>query len=299
MSDYIFGRVLTAMVTPFNEDGSVNYGVAEKLASYLVDNGSDGIVVCGTTGESPALEHEEKNELLKVIKSAVGNRGKIIMGTGSNSTTSAIALTREAEKIGIDGSLQVVPYYNKPPQEGLYRHFGAIASACPDVPIMLYNIPGRTGKNLESTTIAQLGEKFDNIVAVKEASGNLEQAAQINALCGDDMLIYSGEDFLTLPMMTVGGVGVVSVASHLVGNDIQVMIRAYELGKNKLAQEIQQKLHSIFKVLFCDTNPIPLKSALQQLGWNVGGVRLPLSPISEDHALEVKKVLQELDLLSR
>lgn len=297
MSDYIFGRVLTAMVTPFNEDGSINYGVAEKLASYLVENGSDGIVVCGTTGESPALEHDEKNQLLRVIKSAVGNRGKIIMGTGSNSTTSAIALTREAEKIGIDGSLQVVPYYNKPPQEGLYRHFGAIASACPNVPIMLYNIPGRTGKNLEPETIAQLYQEFDNIVAVKEASGNLEQAAQINALTANNMLIYSGEDFLTLPMMTVGGVGVVSVASHLVGNEIQSMIQAYESGQNKIAQDIQQKLHSIFKVLFCDTNPIPLKAALQLLGWNVGSVRLPLSPISNHHELEVKSVLQALDLL--
>ncbi|MBE9221449.1 4-hydroxy-tetrahydrodipicolinate synthase [Cyanobacterium stanieri LEGE 03274] len=297
MSDYIFGRVLTAMVTPFNEDGSINYGVAEKLASHLVDNGSDGIVVCGTTGESPALEHQEKNELLKVIKSAVGNRGKIIMGTGSNSTQSAIALTREAEKIGIDGSLQVVPYYNKPPQEGLYQHFGAIASACPDVPIMLYNIPGRTGKNLEPETIARLYKEFDNIVAVKEASGNLEQAAQINTLTANNMLIYSGEDFLTLPMMTVGGVGVVSVASHLVGNEIQSMIQAYESGKNKIAQDIQQKLYSLFKVLFCDTNPIPLKSALQQLGWKVGGVRLPLSSISKQNEQEVKKVLQELGLL--
>jgi len=298
MSDYIFGRVLTAMITPFSEDGSVNYGVAEKLASHLADNGSDGILVCGTTAESPALEENEKYELLKVVKAAVGNRAKVIMGTGSNSTADAIASTRKAEKIGIDGSLQVVPYYNKPPQQGLYLHFSAIASACPDLPIMLYNIPGRTGKNLEPKTTAQLAQKFDNIVAIKEASGDLDQSAQINILAPDDILIYSGEDFLTLPMMTVGGVGVVSVASHLVGTEIQAMIQAYELGKNQLAQEIQKKLYPLFKVLFCDTNPIPLKAALQLQGWNVGRVRLPLSPISAEDKLAVKSVLEKQGLLS-
>lgn len=297
MSDYIFGRVLTAMVTPFKEDLSVNYGVAEKLANHLVNSGSDGLVICGTTGESPSLEDNEKYELLKVVKNVVGHRAKIVMGTGSNSTAKAIKDTQKASKIGVDGSLQVVPYYNKPPQEGLYQHFSSIAKSCPDVPMMLYNIPGRTGKNLEPETTAQLAEDLDNIVAVKEASADLEQTAKIKILAPSDFLIYSGEDFLTLPMMTVGSVGVVSVASHLVGNQMQTMIQAYEKGDNSLAQEIQQKLYSLFKVIFCNTNPIPIKFALRSQGWDVGTVRLPLSSLPVNQQMEVEKVLENLSLL--
>jgi 4-hydroxy-tetrahydrodipicolinate synthase len=297
MSDYIFGRVLTAMVTPFNEDLSINYDVAEKLADHLVNNGSDGLVICGTTGESPCLEDDEKYELLKVVKNAVSDRAKIVMGTGSNSTAKAIKDTQKASKIGIDGSLQVVPYYNKPPQEGLYQHFSSIAQSCPDVPMMLYNIPGRTGKNLEAQTTAKLAQDLGNIVAVKEASADLEQTAKIRILAPSDFLIYSGEDFLTLPMMTVGGVGVVSVASHLVGNQMQTMIKAYEAGNNLLAQEIQQKLYSLFKVIFCNTNPIPVKFALQLQGWDVGNVRLPLTSLLPHQQQEVEKVLQSLELL--
>lgn len=297
MSDYIFGRVLTAMVTPFKEDLSVNYGVAEKLADHLVNNGSDGLVICGTTGESPSLEDDEKYELLKVVKNAVGDRAKIVMGTGSNSTAKAIKDTQKASKIGIDGSLQVVPYYNKPPQEGLYQHFSSIAQSCPDVPMMLYNIPGRTGKNLEAETTAKLAQDLDNIVAVKEASADLEQTARIRILAPSDFLIYSGEDFLTLPMMTIGSVGVVSVASHLVGNQMQTMIKAYNEGNNSLAQEIQQKLYSLFKVIFCNTNPIPVKFALQLQGWDVGSVRLPLTSLLPNQQQEVEKVLQSLKLL--
>ena len=297
MSDYIFGRVLTAMVTPFNDDLSINYDVAEKLADYLVNNGSDGLVICGTTGESPTLESHEKYELLKVVKSAVGDRGKIIMGTGSNSTPKAIADTQKATQIGIDGSLQVVPYYNKPPQDGLYRHFSAIAKACPDVPLMLYNIPGRTGKNLEPETTAQLAQELENIVAVKEASGDLEQTAKINILAPEDFLIYSGEDFLTLPMMTVGCVGVVSVASHLVGKEIQAMIQAYVTGDNPQAKLIQRNLYPLFNVLFCNTNPIPVKYALQLQGWNIGKLRSPLTSLTSIEKQEVEKVLRELQLL--
>lgn len=297
MSNYIFGRVLTAMVTPFDSEGAVNYGMAEKLADYLVNNGSDGLVICGTTGESPTLDDKEKYELLRVVKQAVGDRTKIIMGTGSNSTHQAILETQKAEKIGIDGSLQVVPYYNKPPQTGLYQHFSAIARACPDTPIMLYNIPGRTGRNMEAETIARLAQDCENILAVKEASGDLEQTAKIKILTPPEFLIYSGEDFLTLPMMTVGSVGVVSVASHLVGKEIQEMIQAYEKGDNPKAQTIQIKLHSLFKVLFCDTNPIPLKYALQLQGWNVGSVRLPLSSLAPHHQQQVETTLKKLHLL--
>ena len=297
MSDYIFGRVLTAMVTPFNEDFSVNYDVAEKLADHLVNNGSDGLVICGTTGESPTLSSDEKYQLLKVIKSAVGDRAKIIMGTGSNSTQKAIEDTQKASKIGIDGSLQVTPYYNKPPQDGLYQHFKAIADASPEVPIMLYNVPPRTSRNIDPETIASLAHDVDNIVAVKEASGSLEQTAKINLLKPDDFLIYSGEDFLTLPMMTVGCVGVVSVASHLVGNQMQTMMQSYEEGDTKTAQSVQKNLHNLFSVIFCNTNPIPVKHALQLQGWQVGKCRLPLTCLQDSQAEQVEAVLKELELL--
>ena len=297
MSDYIFGRVLTAMVTPFNDDFSINYAVAEELADHLVNNGSDGLVICGTTGESPALESHEKYELLKVVKSTVGDRAKIIMGTGSNSTQKAITDTQKAASIGIDGSLQVVPYYNKPPQDGLYQHFKAIAQACSDVPLMLYNIPGRTGKNLEPETTASLAHDFENIVAVKEASGNLEQTARINILSPANFLIYSGDDFLTLPMMTVGCIGVVSVASHLVGKEIQTMIQAYSHGDNLKAQSIQQNLHNLFNVLFCNTNPIPVKYALQLQGWKIGSLRSPLTSLANHEQKKVATVLKDLKLL--
>ncbi len=297
MTDYIFGRVLTAMVTPFNDNLSINYDVAEKLADHLVNNGSDGLVICGTTGESPTLESHEKDQLLKVVKNAVGDRAKIIMGTGGNSTQKAIADTQKASKIGIDGSLQVVPYYNKPPQDGLYQHFNAIAKACPDVPMMLYNIPGRTGKNLEPETTVKLAHDIENIVAVKEASGDLEQTAKINMLAPSEFLIYSGEDFLTLPMMTVGCIGVVSVASHLVGKQMQTMIQAYSKGDNDQAQSIQKSLYTLFNVLFCNTNPIPVKYALQLQGWNVGKLRLPLTSLNSYEEKEVEAVLRNLQLL--
>ena len=297
MSDYIFGRVLTAMVTPFNDDFSINYAVAEKLADHLVNNGSDGLVICGTTGESPTLESHEKYELLNVVKNAVGDRAKIIMGTGCNFTQKAIADTQKAASIGIDGSLQVVPYYNKPPQDGLYQHFKAIAQACSDIPLMLYNIPGRTGKNLEAETTAKLAHELDNIVAIKEASGSLEQTAKINALAPKDFLIYSGEDFLTLPMMTVGCIGVVSVASHLVGTQIQTMIQAYTKGENFKAQSIQQNLYNLFNVLFCNTNPLPVKYALQLQGWDIGKLRSPLTSLTTYEQKEVETVLKDLQLL--
>uniref|UniRef100_A0ACD5GQV0 4-hydroxy-tetrahydrodipicolinate synthase n=1 Tax=Desertifilum tharense IPPAS B-1220 TaxID=1781255 RepID=A0ACD5GQV0_9CYAN len=211
-----FGRVLTAMVTPFREDGAVNYEVAEKLASQLADRGSDALVVCGTTGESPTLTWEEEYQLFQVVQKAVAGRAKVIAGTGSNSTTEAIAATQKAHKLQLDGSLQVVPYYNKPPQEGLYQHFAAIAKATPDLPIILYNIPGRTGQNLQPETVARLAE-IPNIVGIKEASGSLDQVSQVRRITPSDFAIYSGDDSLTLPLLAVGGQGVVSVASHLVG----------------------------------------------------------------------------------
>ena len=296
MTNEPFGRVIAAMVTPFSEDGSVNYAVAEKLAIHLVDNGNDGLVVCGTTGESPSLSWEEEYELFRVVKGAVGDRAKIIAGTGSNSTSEAIAATQKAAKLGLDGSLQVVPYYNKPPQEGLYRHFKAIAEACPDLPMMLYNIPGRTSRNLEGETVAKLAE-IPNIVAIKEASGDLEQACHIRRLTPSEFGIYSGEDSLTLPLLTVGGVGVVSVASHLVGKQMQEMIQAFIEGKNDVATKIQIKLFPLFKILFVTTNPIPIKAALNLQGWKVGGLRSPLCELQLELKEKLETVLKDLSLI--
>ncbi len=291
-----FGRVLTAMVTPFKEDGSLNYAVAEELAVHLIENGSNGLVVCGTTGESPTLSKDEKKELFKVVKNAVGSKAVVIAGTGSNSTKEAIEATSLAGKLGLDGSLQVVPYYNKPPQEGLYEHFKNVAYACPDLPIMLYNVPSRTGRNLEPHTISKLAE-IENIVAIKEASGNLENACQIRKLTPKDFAIYSGEDFLTLPLLTVGCVGVVSVASHLVGVQFQQLIKAFFEGNTILATSIQLKLFDLFKALFMTTNPIPIKASLRMQGWNVGGVRSPLVDLNPELEKKLTEVLKELSLI--
>ena len=291
-----FGRTITAMITPFKEDGSVNYAVAEKLAAYLAENGSDGIVVCGTTGESPSLTWDEEYELFQVVKKAVSGKALVIAGTGSNSTREAIAATQKAAKIGLDGSLQVVPYYNKPPQEGMYQHFQAIAQSSPDLPIMLYNIPGRTGQNLLPETVARLAE-IPNIVAIKEASGNLDQATQIRCLTPPDFQIYSGDDSLTLPLLSIGGAGVVSVASHLVAPQLQAMIQAFEVGKIKEATQIHLQLFPLFKALFATTNPIPVKAALKLQGWDVGSTRSPLCDPTNEIAQNLKNVLEKLSLL--
>lgn len=296
MSNEPFGKVLAAMVTPFADDGSVNYAVAEKLAVHLLENGNDGLVICGTTGESPSLTWDEEYQLFQVVKGAIAGKGKIIAGTGSNSTQEAISATKKAQMLGLDGSLQVVPYYNKPPQEGLYQHFKAIADACPDIPIMLYNVPGRTSRNLEASTVARLSE-IENVIAIKEASGDLEQACQIRRLTDPSFAIYSGEDALTLPMLTVGAVGVVSVASHIVGNPMQQMIQAFNKGNNQLATEIQLKLFSLFKILFATTNPIPIKAALNLQGWQVGSLRSPLCALQLDLLEKLEAELKEQDLL--
>lgn len=297
MREQGFGKVITAMVTPFDREGNINYHAAEKLAVHLINNGSDSLVVCGTTGESPTLSWSEKIELFQVIKKAVGERAKVIAGTGTNSTAQAVEMTQKAAKLGLDGSLQVVPYYNKPPQEGLYEHFYKIAKSVSDFPIMLYNVPGRTGQNLSPETIVKLAN-IDNIIAIKEASGNLEQVCIIRKMTDPHFLIYAGDDFLTLPLLTVGGMGVVSVASHLVGSEIKAMIRAFNQGQGAKATEINLKLFPLFKVLFCTTNPIPIKAALNLQGWQVGGLRPPLLKISAELEQKIKSVMKELSLLN-
>ncbi|PIG91948.1 4-hydroxy-tetrahydrodipicolinate synthase [Gloeocapsopsis sp. IPPAS B-1203] len=292
-----FGRVMTAMVTPFKEDGNVNYAVAEQLAVYLAENGTDTLVVCGTTGESPTLSWDEEYELFQVILKAVAGKALVMAGTGSNSTKEAIAATEKAAKIGVHGSLQIVPYYNKPPQAGIYQHFKAIAQACPELPIILYNVPGRTGQNLQPETVARLAE-VENIVGIKESSGNLDQASEIRRLTSSEFKLYSGDDSLTLPLLSVGGSGVVSVASHLVGTQLQKMIQSFTTGQIQVATQIHLKLFPLFKALFVTTNPIPVKAALKLQGWEVGSTRLPLHEEANEVSQKLNKILIEIGLKS-
>ncbi len=284
------------MITPFTEDGAVDYAIAEKLADYLVNNGSDALVVCGTTGESPTLTWSEEYELFRVVQQAVAGRAKVIAGTGSNSTQEAIEATQKAAKLGVDGSLQVVPYYNKPPQAGMYHHFKAIAESTPDLPMVLYNIPGRAGQNLLPETVIQLS-KIASVVAIKEASGNLDQVSQIRLSAPNDFAIYAGDDSLTLPLLAVGGHGVISVASHLVGTKIQSMIQAFLTGNIQAALQTHLALFPLFKALFLTTNPIPVKAALQIQGWQVGSTRSPLADAPPEVIQTLKSVLAELALL--
>jgi 4-hydroxy-tetrahydrodipicolinate synthase len=270
-----FGRVVTAMVTPFRADGGVDLELAARLADHLVAHGSDGLVLCGTTGESPTLSWAEQHELFAAVKGAVGGRARLIAGSGSNCTAEAIEATREAAALGADGALVVVPYYNKPPQEGLEAHFRAIAGAAPELPLMLYNIPGRTGTSLAPETTALLLD-CPNVVSFKAASGTTEEVSALRGLCGDRLAIYSGDDALTLPMLAVGAVGVVSVASHVAGPQISRMISAFLAGDGATALSLHEQLLPLCRALFATTNPIPVKAALELTGWPVGAPRLPL-----------------------
>lgn len=288
----IFGRVLTAMATPFNEDGAVNWNEVPRLAKHLVDNGSEGIVVAGTTGESPTLSDEEKIRLFRTIKETVGARAMVVAGTGTYDTKHSIHLSNEAAHAGADGLLLVNPYYNRPSQDGLYAHFRAIAEST-RLPCMLYNIPSRTGVNCAPETIARLAD-IPNIVAVKEATGNLDQASDIRRRTKEEFLIYSGDDSLTLPILSVGGTGVVSVASHLVGRDIQEMVKAYERGDVRKALQLHLRMLPLFKVLFITTNPVPLKAALNMSGFNVGKPRLPLVEATPKEKEQIQSVLKDL-----
>jgi 4-hydroxy-tetrahydrodipicolinate synthase len=272
------------MVTPFTPDGVLDLSLAERLADHLVSHGSDGLVVCGTTGESPTLSWEEQHALFSAVKGAVGARSVVLAGSGSNCTAEAVEATAKAAALGADGALVVVPYYNKPPQEGLEAHFRAVAQAAPELPLMLYNIPARTGCHLAPETVERLLD-CSNVVAFKAASGTTEEVQQLRGLCGDQLAIYSGDDSLTLPMLSVGAAGVVSVASHLAGDTIQAMVQAFLAGRNGEALALQEKLLPLFKGLFCTTNPIPVKAALELSGWAVGAPRLPLLP-ADSHVRE-------------
>ena len=288
-----FGRVLTAMVTPFSASGAVDLDVAARLAVHLVDHGSDGLVLCGTTGESPTLSWEEQHQLFSAVKGAVGNRAQLLAGTGSNCTAEAVEAVQEAAALGADGALVVVPYYNKPPQDGLEAHFRAVAVAAPELPLMLYNIPGRTGCSLSPETTARLMNQ-PNVVSFKAASGTTDEVSALRAACGDRLAIYSGDDALTLPMLAVGAVGVVSVASHLAGDQIQRLVQAFLAGDLATALAVHEQLLPLCKALFCTTNPIPVKAALELSGWAVGAPRLPLLSASNDVRDRLNSVLAAL-----
>jgi 4-hydroxy-tetrahydrodipicolinate synthase len=289
-----FGTVITAMVTPFDKNGKVDYKRAAELANYLIDNGSDSIVVHGTTGESPTLSHEEEHELYKTVLKAIKGKAKMIAGTGSNSTAETIEATAKAEKLGVDAALTVVPYYNKPSQEGLYQHFSAVAAST-KLPIILYNIPGRTVVNMNADTVARLA-KIKNIIGVKEC-GELDQVSAIRAKTPKEFTIYSGDDDRTLEMMKRGGNGVISVASHIAGKDIKKMSEAFKSGKLAEAEALNAKLAPLFKVLFIAPNPTCVKSALAMIGQPVGGLRLPLIECNDSEKEQIRTVLKELKLL--
>ena len=290
-----FGHVITAMATPFDGEERLDYKRAAELARWLVDHGSESLVVAGTTGESPTLSDEEKVELFRTVKQAVGGRAKVIAGTGTYDTAHSIHLSKQAEKAGADGLLLVNPYYNRPSQDGLYAHFRKVAEST-SLPVVLYNIPGRTGVNCLPETVARLAE-VPTIVAIKEATGSLDQASDVRQRTPPEFLIYSGDDSLTLPMLAVGGYGVVSVASHLVGTQIGQMIRAFFGGDVRTALQVHLKLWSLFKVLFITTNPVPLKAALRLAGFDVGTPRLPLVEATPKEQEQIRAVLQELSLL--
>ncbi|GIW08171.1 MAG: 4-hydroxy-tetrahydrodipicolinate synthase [Dehalococcoidia bacterium] len=290
------GRVLTAMATPFAPDGSLDEGRTAELAKALVASGSDGLVVTGTTGESPTLTHREKLRLYEIVRAAVGGDVSVIAGTTNYNTAESVELTREAAQLGVDGFLLVVPPYNKPTQEGLYRHFALIASAT-TLPCILYNIPSRTGTNLLPGTVLRL-RQYANIVGIKEASGDLEQIATIIETAGSDFLVWSGDDNMTLPILAIGGYGVISVASHLVGRQIQEMIAAFLAGQNAHAAAIHRRLLPLIKALFVVGSPVPLKYALGVAGFPVGECRLPLYGPDEETARLIRHAIerQTIDL---
>nr|WP_066196546.1 MULTISPECIES: 4-hydroxy-tetrahydrodipicolinate synthase [Gracilibacillus] len=275
-----FGNVLTAMVTPFQSNGEIDYGKTESLVNHLIYNGTDAIVVAGTTGESPTLSKEEKLELLRFVVKITHKRIPVIAGTGSNNTYESIEMTKKAETIGADAVMLVAPYYNKPSQEGLYQHFKVIAEST-SLPVMLYNIPGRTGVNVEPETIIALSQ-IENIVAVKEASGSLDAMTTIIRDTDANFSLYTGDDALTLPAVAIGANGVVSVSSHIIGNEMQTMVAAAQSGQIEKAQALHQYLLPVMQAMFMAPSPTPVKAALQLQGIDVGSVRLPLVPLNDE-----------------
>ncbi len=291
-----FGSLVTAMVTPFREDHAVDLDRARDLASYLVDSGSDAVVVAGSTGESPTLTYKEKSELFRAVGDAIRGRGQLICGTGTYSTAETLELTQAAEDAGADGLLVVTPYYNKPPQRGLVAHFEHIADAT-ELPMILYNIPGRTATRIEHDTLLQLAER-PNIVAVKDSTGDFQSISRLIAEAPEGFEVYSGDDWATFGYVCLGAVGVVSVASHLVGPQIRRMIELIETGDVPAARKLHEDLSPLFNALFVTSNPIPVKAALEMVGRPCGETRLPLVPATAEERERVRKALVDAGLLS-
>lgn len=275
-----FGRLLTAMVTPFNADGSINYEAGADFADWLLANGSDGLVVEGSTGEAATMDMDEKIKFMQTIVARVNGRAKIVAGAGTNCTASTIDLVKKMEACGVDGVLVVGPYYNKPTQEGYYQHFAAVAKAT-KLPIIVYNVPGRTGGNIAPETVARLAADFSNIVAIKEAAGNVAQTAELYRVLPEDFSIYSGDDGLILPFQSVGACGLISVLANVNGNILQQLMQAYSEGRVKDAADLNKVMVPLAKAMFIESNPIPIKAAVTKVtGIEAGAPRLPLTPIS-------------------
>lgn len=288
-----FGRLATAMITPFTKEHQIDWESLEKIIEHLIETGTDTIVVSGTTAESPNLTQEEKLKLFQFTLNQVQGRVKVIAGTGTNNTRETIDFTKEAEKLGVNGVMLVSPYYNKPSQAGLFQHFKAIANST-SLPVMLYNVPGRTGVNMSVDTMVKLAE-LKNVVAIKEASGDLTQISQLIASVPRDVAVYSGDDGITLPVMAIGGAGVVSVASHVIGKEMKKMIDAFLAGDHQTAALIHQKSLPVFQGLFITSNPVPVKYALSKLNLCEPWVRLPLVEMSEAEKLATDAWMEQLN----
>ena len=288
----MFEGVTVALVTPFAK-GEVDYAKVEELVEWHVKQGTDCIVPCGTTGESPTLSHQEHDKVIEVTVKAAKGRVKVLAGTGSNATSEALRLTKHAAEAGADGALMVTPYYNRPTQEGLYRHYMAVAEAV-DIPIVLYNVPGRTGSNLLPETIARLAE-HKNIVGIKEASGSIDQTSDILSRC--DITVLSGDDSLTLPIMSVGGKGIISVIANIIPGDVKAMVAAFNKGKVADARDRHLRMFPLCRAMFIETNPIPVKTAMKMLGMINGEMRLPLCEMAEANAQKVEKALKDYGLV--
>lgn len=297
MKNPYFGRLLTAMVTPFNADGSVNYEKAADLAEWLIDNGSDGLVVAGSTGEAATMSAEEKLELFRVVVNRINKRVPVIAGTGSNNTADSVKMTKMAKAMGVDGALIVGPYYNKPTQEGFYQHFAAVAQST-GLPIIVYNVPGRTASNISPAIVARLAADFGNIVAIKEAAGNVAQVAELYSVLPEEFTIYSGDDGLILPFMSVGATGLISVLSNIGGGILQDVMQAYEDGRVREAAKLNARMVPLANAMFIETNPIPVKAAVTLVtGIDAGQPRLPLTPMEPANKAKMVAVLQEYGLV--
>lgn len=297
MKNPYFGRLLTAMVTPFNANGSVNYEKAADLAEWLINNGSDGLVVAGSTGEAATMSAEEKLELFRVVVNRINKRVPVIAGTGSNNTADSVKMTKMAEAMGVDGALIVGPYYNKPTQEGFYQHFAAVAQST-GLPIIVYNVPGRTASNISPAIVARLAADFENIVAIKEAAGNVAQVAELYSVLPEEFTIYSGDDGLIIPFMSVGATGLISVLSNIGGGILQDVMQAYEDGRVREAAKLNARMVPLANAMFIETNPIPVKAAVTLVtGIDAGQPRLPLTPMEPANKAKMVAVLQEYGLV--